>query len=486
MSINLDRILLSSPRPALVFWGGLLLVAWAIAKTLSAKHQQARTASFMDRVLNGLQIWALQNPDQLLSRVFLRVISLVEGLVANDPTYLDAKRLALGSHFCCAGQVVMGEFKTLETVLTSPQSRTWRLGTSVLDAKHAPNQDVGGRNVFLLSLSDDPSDGSSDHTAFRKCMQDYILNNTARERQRDAIAQQQLDRLAADYREMPHGIGGAFFTDNYRGLMGFMIRYLHYVLFGLNPEDAESVALLTDLHYTRQGTLHYFAGIGSLLQRLNLKGHAKLPELIERVATLYERSPALAGFDQSSANYNGMTRRELAKLMTAIMSIAALQGPLHLGYTAMGYRALPAYRGQRTAAIDPTQVWDKLNLDDRESLRHYLLECARLWAPVSATHRVATQPFTVSMGSQEYHFPANTKVLIPMSLGLLDENFWGATTYEFDAQRKNLCPFHMGFHSVGDRSAGRICPGKDIALDMLIDVMIWVGQVRRSAATSTP
>jgi hypothetical protein len=71
-----------------------------------------------------------------------------------------------------------------------------------------------------------------------------------------------------------------------------------------------------------------------------------------------------------------------------------------------------------------------------------------------------------------------------MSLGLLNEGFWGSTVYEFNAKRENLCPFHMGFHSVGDRSAGRICPGKDIALEMFVDVMSAVGKVRRSSSTS--
>ena len=36
----------------------------------------------------------------------------------------------------------------------------------------------------------------------------------------------------------------------------------------------------------------------------------------------------------------------------------------------------------------------------------------------------------------------------------------------------------MGLHSVGDRSAGRIRPGKDIALKMLVDVVSTVGKVR--------
>jgi hypothetical protein len=315
-------------------------------------------------------------------------------------------------------------------------------------------------------------------------MQKYLMNEAATDRQRDAIARGLLDRLALDYTEMPHGVGGAFFTDVKRGWMGFLVRYLHYVIFGINPDDEESIALLTDLHYTRQSPLHYFAVVGDLLKSLNLLGHGDLSSSIERAADIYENSPALADFSEESSEENGMTRRELAKLMTSIMGIAGLQGPLHLGYTAMGYRPLPAYQGQKTADINPTDFWDELDLDDRESIKLFLLECGRLWAPVSASHRVATAPFTATVAGKERTFPAGTKVLIPMSLGLLDESFWGSTVYEFNAKRENLCPFHMGFHSVGDRSAGRICPAKDIALEMLVDVVSTVGKVRRSASES--
>lgn len=435
-------------------------------------------SSFMNPALHEFQAWALQNPTESLSKTFLPIISLIEGLIANEPTYLQVKRLAFGANFCCAGQVVMGEFDTLETALTSPQARDWRLGTSVLDANNSPNQDVGGRNLFLLSLSDRETDASSNRAAFRSCMQKYLFNSATTDRQGDEIARQLLDRLAADYTEMPHGAGGTFFTDVKRGWMGFLVRYLHYVIFGLNPDDEESIGLLTELHYTRQSPLHYFAVIGSLLQSLNLFGHGDLSALIERAATIYENSPALSDFEESSEN-NGMTKRELAKLMTSIMGIAGLQGPLHLGYTAMGYRPLPAYKGTQTAQINPTEFWDDLDLDDRQSIELFLLECARLWAPVSATHRVATEPFTATVAGKQRTFPAGTKVLIPLSLGLLDGSFWGSTVYEFNAKRENLCPFHMGFHSVGDRSAGRICPGKDIALKMLVDVVSTVGKVRR-------
>ena len=437
-------------------------------------------SSLINPALNKFQAWALQNPEKCLSKTLLPPIALMEGLIANEATYLQVKRLAFGANFCCAGQVVMSEFATLEKALTSPQARGWRLGTSVLDPDSAPNQDVGGRNLFLLSLSDRETDASSHHAAFRSCMQKYLLNSATTDRQGDEIARRLLDRLAADYTGMPHGTGGAFFTDVRRGWVGFLVRYLHYVIFGINPDDSESIGILTDLYYIRHSPLHYFAVIGSLLQSLNLFGHGDLSDLIEGAATIYENSPALADFQEESSENNGMTKRELAKLMTSIISIAG-QGLLHLGYTAMGYRPLPAYKGQQTAEINPTDFWDQLDLDDRQSIELFLLECGRLWAPVSATHRVATEPFTATVAGKERTFPAGTKVLIPLSLGMLDGSFWGSTVYEFNPKRENLCPFHMGFHSVGDRSAGRICPGKDIALKMLVDVVSTVGKVRRGS-----
>lgn len=431
----------------------------------------------MEKLLHSFQIWALQNPEKTFSKLFLPLISFIEGIIGNNPVYLDAKRQELGLNFCCAGQVVLGDFPTLETTLTSPQTRTWRLGTTILSKDHAAGVDDGGRNVFLISLSDEAAEGQ-DHPAFRKCMNDYLINDEAISRQQDTVAQELVENLAADYLSLPHEVGEAFFTDDKRGWMGFMVRYLHYVLFGIDPDSAE-IAVLTNLHYTRKGTLHYFAG-SSILEKLNLGGFGELPELIEQVATIYENSPALANFSENNPEYNNMTCRELAKLMVSVMSIAGLQGPLHLGRTAMGYQPLPDYKGRETGKIDVTAYWDALDLDDTEAVKLFLLECGRLFMPVSASHRVATEPFTVNMIGNDRTFPTGTKILIPMLLGMLSEDFWGSTAYDFNAERKNLCPFHMGFNSVGDRHAGRICPGKGIALKMLTDVISTVGKARRT------
>lgn len=445
----------------------------------SSSQTTSKTASptLIDSALNRFQAWALEHPDALCSKLLLPPISLIEGVIANQVVYVDAKRQAFGFNFCCAGQVVLGEFETLETALTSPQARDWRLGTSVLSEAHGPVIDSGGRNVFLLSLSDDGA-GGKNHSAFRRCVQHYLINEAAIARQSDPVTQQLLENLADDYTAMPHGPGDIFFTDDQQGWKAFLVRYLHYVLFQIQPDD-DAISTLTELHYTRNGTLHYFAGIG-LMEKLNLLGLGKVPKLVEEVATIYEESPALANFQENDPNFNNMTRRELAKLMVSLLSIAGLQGPLHLGRTAMGYVALPAYKGHDTEKIEVTAHWDQLDLENQSTIELFLLECSRLFLPVSASHRVATEPFTVKIAGKERTFPAGTKVLIPMLLGMLNEDLWGKTAYEFNPQRENLCPYHMGFHSVGERHGGRICPGKDIALKMLTDVIQIVGKARRA------
>ncbi len=439
--------------------------------------------SLLDKILNQFQAWAIENPKHPISSTLLPIIGLLEGIFAHllftYPVYLDMKRRKFGSTFCCTGEVVLADFKTIETNLTTPQARSWYLGMSPLSARHCPQGDVGGRNVFLISLSDTAA-GGEDHDAFRQCVEDYFFTDEMKARQQDPIGQQLLETLGNDYRElMGENRLEDFFTNDQRGLMGFLIRYLHYVIFAINPEDEAAIATLTKFHYTRRGTLHYFAA-SHILEWFNLLGWREIPGMIDEVATIYEQSPVLANFQENNPKYNNMTRRELAKLMVALMSIAALQGPLHLGRTAMGHQSLPRYQGHQTSEIEVTTYWDKLDLDDTSSIKLFLLECGRLFTPVSGSHRVATEPFTVEVAGKTRTFPPGTTILIPLILGMLSEEFWGPTTYDFQPQRENLCPYHMGFHSVGDRHAGRICPGRDLALEMLTDVISVVGKVRRS------
>jgi cytochrome P450 len=79
-------------------------------------------------------------------------------------------------------------------------------------------------------------------------------------------------------------------------------------------------------------------------------------------------------------------------------------------------------------------------------------------------------------------FPAGTPIVIAMNLGMFDENIWGESTYEFDHNRENLVENHMMFHSVGNKHAGRMCPGKLFAMNMCSEITTECGKVRREKA----
>lgn len=57
---------------------------------------------------------------------------MFEGFCRGD--YLSMQRAAFGENFVACGEVVLSEWEDVKKALTSPQARTFRLGTSPLSA----------------------------------------------------------------------------------------------------------------------------------------------------------------------------------------------------------------------------------------------------------------------------------------------------------------------------------------------------------------
>eukprot|EP00590_Aulacoseira_subarctica_P004636 CAMPEP_0172420482 /NCGR_PEP_ID=MMETSP1064-20121228/6839_1 /TAXON_ID=202472 /ORGANISM="Aulacoseira subarctica , Strain CCAP 1002/5" /LENGTH=490 /DNA_ID=CAMNT_0013160465 /DNA_START=64 /DNA_END=1536 /DNA_ORIENTATION=+ len=446
--------------------------------------------SFLDKVLNDVQIWAIRHPRNVLSMLLLPPISVVEGLLANNPTYLDRKRLMFGNNFCCAGEVVLGDFATVESALISPQARTYRLGQSVLNHK---NLMVNGRDLFLLALSDPQITEGKDvnanmHVTIRKAVLDLIINDAALRRQRDSTAKRLLKEVAQDYQNMDHSTGGKFFTATDSGLKRFVIRYMHYVLFGLDPDDKVTMDFMTKLHFEMNGVAYFLSTIGKILQLFNIGGAKQWPSMWKKASNIYKSSPSLRNVSDSQMIEYGISLDEFTTILQPLIGIAAIPGPLGLANVALGAEKFPAYEGHQTSTIDQVACWDEIkDLNDRLALEKHIYECGRLWTPVSACHRVATTDFVTEMngGGRNITFPQGSTILIPMSLGMLSEEIWGPTAYEYDAERKNLCPFSMIFNSVGDRSNGRICPGKDLSVNLVVELLQELGSVRRRGTLAT-
>ena len=198
----------------------------------------------------------------------------------------------------------------------------------------------------------------------------------------------------------------------------------------MDPSDEQRIETLTKFHYDGQSGAYYLKGFNKLLlQKLQFKNW---PKMARDVAKIYVESPLISKFVESNPKYHDLTRDEMAYLMKAIMSIAALVGPKTLALNAMGYDPFPAYEGTETPEIDVTKIWDKLDLENREEVADYLFECGRLKLPVATTHRVAMEKFTIPIRGRNRTVPKGTKIVIPMSLSMVDESFWGGKSFEFD------------------------------------------------------
>mmetsp|Transcript_7379 Transcript_7379/g.20924 ORF Transcript_7379/g.20924 Transcript_7379/m.20924 type:complete len:486 (-) Transcript_7379:425-1882(-) len=429
--------------------------------------------------LNNFQAWSVFHPANIFTRMYQPSLSGIESFWAMNPLYLDQQREKYGNSFMVSGQVLLGDFDSVEKALTSPQARSTLLGASPLVPEHLPKLDNGDMS-FLLALSDKDAGGNGNHEAFKRALTKVLFNHRTVERQDDNTSQKLLTDLGEEYvARRKNNTLNDFFWEATVGWMRFNVRYLHYVLLDLDPDDREATSLFTDAYYITGGPGHYiwFAALQS-----------KAEGVLGQVASIYEKSPVMSASDVwGTAEANHLKKSEAARLLVSMMAIAALQGPFGLGQRALGFIPLPDYVSAKNAGLEPpssidmAKKWDELDLDDDEALELYLLETARLYAPVSATARVAEEKFTATVAGSEREFPEGTLVNVPIALANTDKEKWGETRYEFNPKRAHLKARSMAFNMVGDRDAGRGCPGRDVSIQMLMDVLREVGAARRAA-----
>mmetsp|Transcript_35618 Transcript_35618/g.102624 ORF Transcript_35618/g.102624 Transcript_35618/m.102624 type:complete len:503 (+) Transcript_35618:73-1581(+) len=418
------------------------------------------------------QIWALQHPRNPISVVWLTLLVCFQSLESCNNEWMHKRRLKYGSNFVCAGQVLLGEHEEVERTLTAPQARTYYLGQTRFIKRRCPGDDVKQRSTFLLALSDEGAGGDGSHAKFKGCMARYFFGSSDMvARRQDEVGRRMIDQLKKDYRERR-----ADFFKLQGPLEMFVITYLTYVLFGIDLKG-DDLKVMTDWLLGNGGTAHYMYPSGYLMNNT---------KLIDKVAAIYERAPALQMFEEGIAAHAKMTKQELARMMTAVIRIAGKTGTLQLLETVLGGRSMPKYKGEPTGQIDVTRAWDGLDLDNRDELKRFTIEVARLYPPVNAVHRVAQEDFTCDFNGRSVSFPAGTLVMVPVVFGNLDRDFWGPTVYELDHNRPKLSEHFLGFNSVGDRNAGRICPGRELTLDICADLLSELGRVRRlGCAAST-
>ena len=159
----------------------------------------------------------------------------------------------------------MSDFEEVKKNLIEPQARAYKLAPSELDREHLPASNFGGRFNFLLSLSQQGAGGNGDWEAFRGAVNDYITNTEETKlRMNDDTTKKLYDQLVKDYKGSNCKTDGMFFEDDESGLQDFLLKYLHYVLFGLNPFDESLMVPLNTLHYD-SASAAYHLHVSSIL-----------------------------------------------------------------------------------------------------------------------------------------------------------------------------------------------------------------------------
>lgn len=431
---------------------------------------------FLERWVHGLECWALRFPIMsfLIRPIIYTMFSVRETVEYNWGPAIARKRELFGDSFCGAGAVFLTSFDQVQEALLEPQARTARLGTNYLDPDHLPMLPREGRLLFLLALSDEGAGGDGTREGVYGALTEFVTNHPdSFARQDDATTAQLFQNIKDDYLALGH-------TEEFQTRHSdFVLRYMHYVAFGIDPFDEAKIDVLRELHYTTFSTAFHFEHLGNILDLFQ----PAWDRLFEEAADIYMNSPALQNFPENDPAYANLSREEFAWAASAAFSVAGLPGPNSALSVALGFQEFhnDFWDHNKVPVIDVTEYWDTLDLTDRDEVLRYLLETMRLRTPVTASHRVVTaaEEFTVPMRSGPSTFPAGTDVIISLTTAMTDYKKWGDTVWEFDMDRPGLVENHMAFHSVGDLTGGRMCPARTIALKFIVDDLIALGEVRR-------
>mmetsp|Transcript_22500 Transcript_22500/g.53023 ORF Transcript_22500/g.53023 Transcript_22500/m.53023 type:complete len:498 (+) Transcript_22500:87-1580(+) len=415
---------------------------------------------------NTFQLWALQRPWNLISRLLLPLVEIVDSIGAGNTNNCMLIFNQYGKNFCASGEVWLGSHSEVKKSVQNPQGRNYWLGEHPLLPSSVPHGE-GGRCVFLLSLASKAVGGTGDHEAFRKCVVDTLLSDASVARESDSISKEVMDSLTADFAKIESGFD--FYNSPVGGNQEFWTKYLHHVLFGLDIKNKEVMDTLNSFFTGDMALMHYLYPFGYV-------PHFNLHSKIEKVAELYEKSPAFKNF-KVKAEYNNMTAKELALLMTSIMRIAGVQGSRMLAWFCTSGVIYGNLR------IDAREVWDTIDLTNEDDLKKYVLEVSRLSPPVTVSHRVAMEDFSCEIAGKTYNFPKGTKVAIPLVFANIDQDVWGADVWDFKHKRPGLEKNHAGFNSV-DGVGNRECPGKGLVMRTMVRILQDLGKERRKQKAS--
>jgi len=375
----------------------------------------------------------------------------------------------IGEAWCNNMKVEIADPVVMQEMMTSPQCGGPSLGQAWL-AHHKLPTSAAGDDLYIIGLPNGMGDSDSEeHSILRALLFKYLLNedSIARQSRSDPV----ISRLLAGLREEVRGREWEKWGKAKSGLPGFVLRYVHYVTFGidLTPDQFETLWLLyfsPEPGLTKSSFISYLLRyVGTLFQWMGDADMRLLPDRRAAAVELYLKTPAMQGYREK------LPAPKFLEAVIVVLGLAGLMGPL----VALG-NLLSNYKGY----IPKDFAWP---IGDREALRLCVLEAMRMRPAVFGAALTAPRPFRCCMNGQLATFPTGTPVHLNFVAANRNKEVWGQHANEFSPQEHAGKLWHEGggspypnFNSWGgathgDRTSGRECPGKDLSLTMMIDLL---------------
>jgi len=349
-----------------------------------------------------------------------------------------------GANFASLGKLIIGEYSDIARYMQAPQVRGFFIGRGrTIPERLPPN--------FMLSL-DDPGTGTEQgESGIHEILHDFAWYDTIGKAQARIDSDENtkttlesfITRLISEVSDA--GDDAAAVKSAAEQFIG---RYMMKAIFDLDYAD-EQVATLQMLWQSRQ------LAVGGLFEgNIPDNDWVGIKQLLDSTSADIAASPALADYESSEVNFN-LSREEWANELMYVAGIAALGGSRNLVNNL--FSKMPS-----DYEIDAT---------NHEEVANAVLEAGRIKAPVNNVNIILQEPTDFEIGGEAKTFPAGTVVALSIGLGSMDEKVF-PDPHTFDHTRNNLLSNVLTYNSVGFETGGpRVCPGKNIAFNMAMDVL---------------
>jgi len=467
---------------------------------------------------NRMQSWLIRHPmSEAYCCCCIRPCITIHDVAAYGTSMIKSFRKECGPVWCDNLKVEVADEELAKLIMMNPQDGGPALGQAWLREHKLPHMRSDNSRLFLIDMANDMANDHADasdaaahtgkmttlkqesvrHAQIRGSIFKYLINAETEKRQ--STSDPVIQRLYANLRKEVHsGRSSSEWGESKAGLAGFILRYLHYALFALD---------LTDEQFEQLWLLYYTPGPGlgaaaiilqvqryigyvfeSLLGDKNMKA---LPELRAYARKLYASSPPLANYSEA------IPLDDFLEGWITVLGLAGLQGPkggaAHILMNYKGY--IPGKRFEPPTGYD----W---KYGDRAKVRLAVLEAMRMQPAVFGSGLSTPRPIRcpVGEGRTPVVFPRNTPMHVNYVALNWDPAIWGDNVGKFDPEThadklwdesgsREGVPY-PNFNSwgggMGALTTGRECPGKNLSLTMLVDMVELVLKPDAPSAPPSP